>query len=282
MYISNFPPSFKYEDHQTVFNHAVQEIIVDVLRKNKEKLVTVNEIKVLPFSKESYIVYTGEVSSDDVLYDKRNNTLNLPAFTRALALSLRSGGVFAFLNGINPLELANDLATHTGLSVSYIMDTYKANILALEDDCKDESGALLTRLIPKLYKLAIDTQQIKSDSDEDERLKGYCDCDFNIYTYHDKFMISCSASANMYLVEFNDKGFVVYGHSNSYGKEIEQEFDTEFEWDTAEYEPYYLKHLSHDMIIMEVIDGEVKVQNTLVDMLRSIVEFIADEEKINN
>lgn len=282
MYISNFPPSFKYEDHQTVFNHAVQGIIVDVLKKNKDKLVDINEIKVLPFSKESYIVYTSEVSSDDGLYDPRNNTLNLPAFTRSVALSVRSGGVFAFLDGVNPLELANDLAKHTGLSVSYIMDTYKTNILALEDECKDESGSIVAQLIPKLYKLAVDTHQIKSDSDGNDRLKDYCDCDFRIYTYHEKFMISCSASANMYLVEFNDHGFVVYGHSNSYGKEIEQDIDENFEWDTAEYEPYYLKHLSHDMIIMEVIDGEVKVQNTLVDMLRSIVEFIAKEENIDH
>ena len=84
----------------------------------------------------------------------------------------------------------------------------------------------------------------------------------------------------MYLVDFKEDGFVVYGHSNSYGKEIEDATNSGFEWDTAEFEPYYLKYLNDNMIIMEVKNNEINVQNSLVYMLTTIIEHIAEEENI--
>lgn len=84
----------------------------------------------------------------------------------------------------------------------------------------------------------------------------------------------------MYLVDFKENGFVVYGHSNSYGKEIEDATNPDFEWDTAEFEPYYLKYLNDNMIIMEVKNNEINVHNSLVAMLTTIVEHIAAEECI--
>lgn len=278
MYIDNFPPSFHYDNHRTIFNYAIQDIIVDILKKNKDKLIDANGVKVLKFSSEDYVVYTNK-SLPDTIFDDRNNTLNLESYKMAIGYSLKNGGVFAMLNGSNPLELATDLSKHTGISIDSIMNTYKNSILNLDDESKSEDGKMLSNLIPKLYKIAQDTNQIKNDN-EKKTLKGYCDCDFEIYTYHDRFMISCSASANMYLIDFNDTGFIVYGHSNSYGKEIEEDTNPDFEWDTAEYEPYFIKHLNKNMIIMEVVGNEIKVQSSLIPMLTTIVEFIAEEEKL--
>jgi hypothetical protein len=278
MYIGNFPPSFSYESHRTIFNYAIQDILVDILKQNKDKLVDSHGVKILKFTKESYIIYTAAAIEDN-MFDSKNNTLNLESYNMALGYSLQNGGVFAMFNGCNPLELATDLSKKTGISVDFIMNTYKNSILELEDESKIKEGQMLSTLIPKLYKLAKDTHQIKND-DEKNNLKSYCDCDFRIYTYHDRFMISCSASANMYLIDFNDAGFIVYGHSNSYGKEIEQDTNPDFEWDDAEYEPYFIKHLDKNMIIMEVVGNEIKVQNSLVSMLRTIVQFIAEEEKL--
>lgn len=201
----------------------------------------------------------------------------------AVGNALKNSGVFAILDGYNALELAEDLAKKSGISLDYIMDIYKKNINEMDDECKDDNAKSLAVLIPELYKLAIKTNQIKFDVEEEpekSRLKGYCDSDFYIYTYKDKFFIACYASANMYLVDFKENGFVVYGHSNSYGKEIEDATNPDFEWDTAEFEPYYLKYLNDNMIIMEVKNNEINVHNSLVAMLTTIVEHIAAEECI--
>lgn len=278
MPVFNFPPSFN-ESHATVFNYAIQSIIVDILRSNIDKLIDIDGIKILEFTKKEYIVYTSEVD-DDVVQKFYQKTSEYFCLSRLIACSRQAGGVHAQLGGGNPVELATVLAKHSGLSVDYIMDTYRAKILKLADDIKDDDGELVAQLIPKLYKLAVDGHRVKSDDEEYSRVKHYCDDDWAIYIYNDTFMISCSASANMYSVEFTPTGFIVYGHSNSYGKDIELEKNSYFDWDNASYEPYFLKHLSPNMIIMEVVDGEVKVQNTLLDMLRIIVEHIAEEENI--
>ena len=278
MFIDDFPPSFKYENHRTIFNYAVKNILADVLSQNKDKLIDEKGVKILKFDSKSYIVYTNSSLTDDI-FDRDNKLSDLISYNMMVGYSLKNSGIYAMLDGCNALELAQDLSKHTGISVDVIMNTYKENIMKLDDEYKIEDGNTLALLIPKLYQLAKDTSQVKSDENY-RSLKGYCDDDFNIYTYHDKFMISCSASANMYFIDFKENGFVIYGHSNSYGKEMEEELNPEFEWDTAEYEPYYFKYLNEHMIIMEVIDNEVKVQNTLVSMLCTIVDYIAEKEKL--
>jgi hypothetical protein len=283
MYIDNFPPSFAYNNHRVIFNYAVLDILVEVLRSNKDKLIEFSGVKHLKFNEDSYIVYIDQNTKEDIF--ERKNHPNVNNYHMAVGWALKNSGVFTMLDGCNALELAEDLAKHSGLSVDYIMETYKKNVITMSDETKDNAAKSVASLVPKLYELAKSTNQIKIYGDDgwliDDNLKSYCDSDFYIYTYNDIFFIACYASANMYVVNFKDDGFVIYGHSNSYGKEIEQATNSEFEWDTAEFEPYYLKYLNDNMIIMEVKNNVITVQNSLVDMLRSIVEFIAEEEKIN-
>lgn len=279
MTIFNFPPSFS-DNHATVFNYVIQDILVDILRKNKDKFIDIDGIKILEFTKKAYIVYTSKVEDPAILYNPKHKQSDLCSLGMIIARSRQSGGVHAMLGGGNPVELATVLSEHSGVSVDTIMDTYRKGILALEDDIKDEDGLLVAHLIPKLHKLAVDTKRVKKDSDTYGKIKRYCDDDWAIYTYNDTFMISCSASANIYSVEFTANGFIVYGHSDCYGKDIELSLDPNFDWDNSSYEPYFLKHLSPNMIIMEVVDGEVKVQNTLLDMLKTIVKHIAQKEKL--
>lgn len=283
MYLDNFPPSFAYNNHRVIFNYAVLDILVEVLRSNKDKLIEFSGVKHLKFNEDSYIVYIDQNTKEDIF--ERKNHPNVNNYHMAVGWALKNSSVFTMLDGCNALELAEDLAKHSGLSVDYIMETYKKNVIAMVDETKDNAAKSVASIVPKLYELAKSTNQIKNYGDDgwliDDNLKSYCDSDFYIYTYNDIFFIACYASANMYVVNFKDDGFVIYGHSNSYGKEIEQATNPEFEWDTAEFEPYYLKYLNDNMIIMEVKNNEIIIQNSLVDMLRSIVEFIAEEEKIN-
>lgn len=283
MYLDNFPPSFAYNNHRVIFNYAVLDILVEVLRSNKDKLIEFSGVKHLKFNEDSYIVYIDQNTKEDIF--ERKNHPNVNNYHMTVGWALKNSGVFTMLDGCNALELAEDLAKHSGLSVDYIMETYKKNVIAMVDETKDNAAKSIASIVPKLYELAKSTNQIKTYGDDgwliDDNLKSYCDSDFYIYTYNETFFISCYASANIYVVNFKDDGFVIYGHSNSYGKEIEQATNPEFEWDTAEFEPYYLKYLNDNMIIMEVKNNVITVQNSLVDMLRSIVEFIAEEEKIN-
>jgi hypothetical protein len=283
MYLDNFPPSFAYNNHRVIFNYAVLDILVEVLRSNKDKLIEFSGVKHLKFNEDSYIVYIDQNTKEDIF--ERKNHPNVNNYHMSVGWALKNSGVFTMLDGCNALELAEDLAKHSGLSVDYIMETYKKNVITMSDETKDNAAKSVSSIVPKLYELAKSTNQIKIYGDDgwliDDNLKSYCDSDFYIYTYNDIFFIACYASANMYVVNFKDDGFVIYGHSNSYGKEIEQATNPEFEWDTAEFEPYYLKYLNDNMIIMEVKNNVITVQNSLVDMLRSIVEFIAEEEKIN-
>ena len=282
MYLDNFPPMFAYDSHRVIFNYAVKDILFEIMDSRKAELIEFSGVKHLKFSQKSYIVNIDPETKADI-FEKKNYP-NVDNYHMAVGWALKNGGVFIMLDGCNALELAEDLAKHSGLSLDYIMDTYKKNINKMDDESKDENAKILTSLIPKLYDLAIKTNQIKVDRDEEDpekdSIKGYCDSDFYIYTYNDKFFIVCYASANMYLVDFKEDGFVVYGHSNSYGKEIEDATNPEFEWDTAEFEPYYLKYLNDHMIIMEVKNNEINVQNSLVPMLTTIVEHIAEEENI--
>ena len=282
MYLDNFPPSFAYNNHRVIFNYAVKDILFGILDNKKEELIEFSGVDHLKFSQSSYIVAIDPDTKVDI-FEKRNFP-NLDNYHMAVGWALKNSGVFTMLDGCNALELAQDLAKHSGLSLDYIMDTYKKNIIAMEDETKDEAANIVASIVPKLYELAKLTNQVKTLGDDgymvDEELKSYCDCDFYIYTYNDTFFIACYASANMYVVDFKDDGFVIYGHSNSYGKEIEQATTPDFEWDTAEFEPYYLKHLNKHMIIMEVKNNVIIVQNSLVDMLSSIVEYIANEEKL--
>lgn len=178
------------------------------------------------------------------------------------------------------LELAEELSSHTGLPLDYLLDTYKFNFAEIEDIDKVNCGKFLSESIPKLYKLAKETNQVKYDDCNNYNIKNYCDCDFSVYTYNEKFMINCAASANLYYVEFNDTGFKIYGHSNSYGKYLEKSANPDFEWDTAEYEPYYLKYLTENMVIMTVDNDNIKVESSLVSMLNSIIDFIIKEENL--
>lgn len=282
MYLDNFPPSFAYNNHRVIFNYAVLDILVEVLRSNKDKLIEFSGVKHLKFNEDSYIVYIDQNTKEDIF--ERKNHPNVNNYHMTVGWALKNSGVFTMLDGCNALELAEDLAKQTGLSLDYIMDSYKKNINKMDDESKDENAKRLSTLIPKLYEFAKEKGQIKRDGDdgylEDENLKGYCDSNFYLYTYNDKFFIVCYASANMYLVDFKEDGFVVYGHSNSYGKKIENATNPEFEWDTAEFEPYYLKYLNDNMIIMEVKNNEINVQNSLVSMLTTIVEHIAEKENI--
>lgn len=282
MYLDNFSPMFAYDSHRVIFNYAVKDILFEIMDSRKAALIEFSGVKHLKFSQKSYIVNIDPETKADI-FEKKNYP-NVDNYHMAVGWALKNGGVFTMLDGCNALELAEDLAKHSGLSLDYIMDTYKKNINKMDDESKDENAKILTSLIPKLYDLAIKTNQIKVDRDEEDpekdSIKGYCDSDFYIYTYNDKFFIVCYASANMYLVDFKENGFVVYGHSNSYGKEIEDATNPEFEWDTAEFEPYYLKYLNDHMIIMEVKNNEINVQNSLVAMLTTIVEHIAEEENI--
>lgn len=281
MYIDNFPPLFSYDEHRVIFNYAIKDILFHILEHKKEELIEHNGVSYLKFNEKSYIVSIDSETKADIL-DKKNIP-NLNNYHMAVGNALKNSGVFAILDGYNALELSEDLAKNSGISLDYIMDIYKKNINEMDDESKDENAKSLAALIPELYKLAIKTNQIKFDVEEvpeKSRLKGYCDSDFYIYTYKDKFFIACYASANMYLVDFKENGFVVYGHSNSYGKEIEDATNPDFEWDTAEFEPYYLKYLNDNMIIMEVKNNEINVQNSLVAMLTTIVEHIAAEECI--
>lgn len=43
----------------------------------------------------------------------------------AVGYALKNSGVFAILEGYNALELAEDLAKKSGISLDYIMDIYK-------------------------------------------------------------------------------------------------------------------------------------------------------------
>lgn len=281
MYIDNFPPLFSYDEHRVIFNYAIKDILFHILEHKKEELIEHNGVSYLKFNEKSYIVSIDSETKADI-FDKKNIP-NLNNYHMAVGNALKNSGVFAILDGYNALELSEDLAKNSGISLDYIMDIYKKNINEMDDESKDENAKSLAALIPELYKLAIKTNQIKFDVEEvpeKSRLKGYCDSDFYIYTYKDKFFIACYASANMYLVDFKENGFVVYGHSNSYGKEIEDATNPDFEWDTAEFEPYYLKYLNDNMIIMEVKNNEINVQNSLVAMLTTIVEHIAAEECI--
>ena len=281
MYIDNFQPLFSYDEHRVIFNYAIKDILFHILEHKKEELIEHNGVSYLKFNEKSYIVSIDSETKADIL-DKKNIP-NLNNYHMAVGNALKNSGVFAILDGYNALELAEDLAKKSGISLDYIMDIYKKNINEMDDECKDDNAKSLAVLIPELYKLAIKTNQIKFDVEEEpekSRLKGYCDSDFYIYTYKDKFFIACYASANMYLVDFKENGFVVYGHSNSYGKEIEDATNPDFEWDTAEFEPYYLKYLNDNMIIMEVKNNEINVHNSLVAMLTTIVEHIAAEECI--
>ena len=281
MYIDNFPPLFSYDEHRVIFNYAIKDILFHILEHKKEELIEHNGVSYLKFNEKSYIVSIDSETKADIL-DKKNIP-NLNNYHMAVGNALKNSGAFAILDGYNALELAEDLAKKSGISLDYIMAIYKKNINEMDDECKDDNAKSLAVLIPELYKLAIKTNQIKFDVEEEpekSRLKGYCDSDFYIYTYKDKFFIACYASANMYLVDFKENGFVVYGHSNSYGKEIEDATNPDFEWDTAEFEPYYLKYLNDNMIIMEVKNNEINVHNSLVAMLTTIVEHIAAEECI--
>lgn len=281
MYIDNFPPLFSYDEHRVIFNYAIKDILFHILEHKKEELIEHNGVSYLKFNEKSYIVSIDSETKADI-FDKKNIP-NLNNYHMAVGNALKNSGVFAILDGYNALELSEDLAKNSGISLDYIMDIYKKNINEMDDESKDENAKSLAVLIPELYKLAIKTNQIKFDVEEEpekSRLKGYCDSDFYIYTYKDKFFIACYASANMYLVDFKENGFVVYGHSNSYGKEIEDATNPDFEWDTAEFEPYYLKYLNDNMIIMEVKNNEINVHNSLVAMLTTIVEHIAAEECI--
>ena len=281
MYIDNFPPLFSYDEHRVIFNYAIKDILFHILEHKKEELIEHNGVSYLKFNEKSYIVSIDSETKADI-FDKKNIP-NLNNYHMAVGNALKNSGVFAILDGYNALELSEDLAKNSGISLDYIMDIYKKNINEMDDESKDENAKSLAALIPELYKLAIKTNQIKFDVEEvpeKRRLKGYCDSDFYIYTYKDKFFIACYASANMYLVDFKENGFVVYGHSNSYGKEIEDATTPDFEWDTAEFEPYYLKYLNDNMIIMEVKNNEINVHNSLVAMLTTIVEHIAAEECI--
>lgn len=281
MYIDNFPPLFSYDEHRVIFNYAIKDILFHILEHKKEELIEHNGVSYLKFNEKSYIVSIDSETKADIL-DKKNIP-NLNNYHMAVGNALKNSGVFAILDGYNALELSEDLAKNSGISLDYIMDIYKKNINEMDDESKDENAKSLAALIPELYKFAIKTNQIKFDVEEEpekSRLKGYCDSDFYIYTYKDKFFIACYASANMYLVDFKENGFVVYGHSNSYGKEIEDATNPDFEWDTAEFEPYYLKYLNDNMIIMEVKNNEINVHNSLVAMLTTIVEHIAAEECI--
>ena len=282
MYLDNFPPSFAYNNHRVIFNYAVKNILFDIINSKKEELIEFNGVKHLKFNETSYIVNIDPETKADIFENK--NIPYLDNYHMSVGWALKNSGVFTMLNGCNALELAEDLAKNSGLSLDYIMTTYKKNINEMNDESKDEYAKSLATLIPKLYEFAKEKGQIKRDGDdgylEDESLKGYCDSDFYIYTYNDKFFIVCYASANMYLVDFKENGFVIYGHSNSYGKKIEEATNPEFEWDEGEFEPYYLKYLNDNMIIMEVKSNEINVQNSLVAMLHTIVEHITEEENI--
>ena len=282
MYLDNFPPSFAYNNHRVIFNYAVKDILFDILDSKKEELIEFSGVDHLKFSQSSYIVAIDQDTKADI-FEKRNFP-NVDNYHMSVGWALKNSGIFTMLDGCNALELAEDLAKHSGLSIDYIMNTYKKNVIAMTDETKDEAAKIVATIVPKLYELAQSTNQIKTLGDDgfmvDEHLKSYCDCDFYIYTYNDIFFITCYASANMYVVDFKDDGFVIYGHSNRYGKEIEQATNPDFEWDEAEFEPYYLKHLTDHMIIMEVKNNVVTVQNSLVEMLSSIVEYIANEEKL--
>lgn len=281
MRIYNFSPSFSYDNYYVIFNYAIQEIILQILDNKKEELIEHDGVSYLKFNEKSYIVtINSEIKND---FFEKKQTPNVKNYHMAVGYALKNNGVFAILDGNNALELAEDLSKNTGISLDYIMDTYKKNINEMDDECKDDNAKSLAVLIPELYKLATKTNQIKFDVEEEpekNRLKEYCDSDFYVYTYNDKFFIACYASANMYLVDFKEDGFVVYGHSNSYGKEIEDATNPDFEWDTAEFEPYYLKYLNDNMIIMEVKNNEINVHNSLLAMLTTIVEHIAAKECI--
>lgn len=281
MRIYNFSPSFSYDNYYVIFNYAIKDIIFQILDNKKEELIEQDGVSYLKFNEKSYIVtIDSEIKTD---FFEKEQSPTLKNYHMAVGYALKNSGVFAILEGYNALELAEDLAKKSGISLDYIMDIYKKNINEMDDESKDDNAKSLAALIPELYKLAIKTNQIKFDVEEEpekNRLKGYCDSDFYVYTYNDKFFIACYASANMYLVDFKEDGFVVYGHSNSYGKEIEDATNPDFEWDTAEFEPYYLKYLNDNMVIMEVKNNEINVYNSLVAMLTTIVEHIAAEECI--
>ncbi len=277
MFIDNSPPSLAYDNNETIFNYCVQNVLVDILRKNKENLIDINGVKVLVFNEETYIVYVNH-SLEKLDFEKGSNSLKIKNYNRVVAKALQSGGVYSMLSGLNALEKAQSLSEVSGLSVDYIMNEYNSRISLIED--QNEVLNFLANSIPKLYDLAIKTKQVKTDESDNDNIKKYCDCDFSIYTYNNKFMISCVASANLYHVDFTDKGFKVYGHSNDYGKVLEEKNNPEFDWDNAEFEPYYLKYLNENMLIMTVEAGNACLKNSLVEMLNSIVEYIIEEENL--
>lgn len=278
MYIDNLPPSFAYNNHLVIFNYAVKDILLDIIESKKNEIIEFNGVDHLKFNTNSYIVGIDPETKNDIFNEEKIPNLN--NYHMALGWALKNSGVFIILDGFNALELSESLAYYSGLSLDYIITTYKNNVRLLEDDTKDEAGKIVASLVTKLYKLAKSTNKFKTIGDVDltinQNLKGYCD----FYIYKDRFFISCYASETMYLVDFRDNGFVIYGHSNDYGKKIEKTKNPEFDSDMAEFEPFYLKYLNNNMIIMEVKNNIITVQDSLVQMLKTIVKCIEKEEKI--
>lgn len=96
-------PSFTYDNHQIIFNYCIQNILIEVINKNKEKLIDVNGIKVLVFNKDSFIVYLSPDLNRSV-FDNLSNDLNINNYSFAVYQAINNDGVFLRINGMNPLK----------------------------------------------------------------------------------------------------------------------------------------------------------------------------------
>ncbi len=275
MYLVN--PSF-FDNALTIFNCIASNLIKDIIKVNQSRVMHYTYFDVYYFDRDFYIV---QITDPDITLQTLMSTNESNNYMYALGSAFKNDGIFANIVGHNVFYFATIIAKYTNFSVENVLTAVQNGMNAIDDPRKEKYEKDLKLMIPKLYQFAVDHKQVKNmEDDYHSNLKGYCDSDFYIYMYDNKFMIACYASATMYMVEFTPTGFVVYGENNDYGKELEELNNPDFDWDTADFEPYFFKYLHDGMIIFEVDGDKAVAKNPIIDMFYNIVEYILDDEKL--
>lgn len=270
-------PTF-FDNALVMFNYTARSVIQEIIQNNQSRAMHYPNFDVYYFDRDFLIV---QIKNTDIsFYTLMEDNVSQP-YLYELGQAYKNEGTFAKILGHNVFVFAQTIAKYTDFSVESVLLASQTGMNDITDETKTEFESNLPLMIPKLQQLVIDRKQMKDiDDDNNSKLKGYCDLDFYAYMYDNKLMIACYASATMYMVEFTADGFVIYGENNSYGKELEEITNPEFEWDTAEFEPYFLKYLNKGMVIFEFSNGKGVVKNPIMYMFHSIVEYILVEENL--
>lgn len=266
--IYNFDADFSSSNIET-FNHFTQKIISEIFSSNIELAKVFVGYSVIYFDDEFKIV---KITDPD--FNIINVMDEIPEeYLRALSKARDNNGIFAEINGLLSFDFAEKIVEYSKFTRIQIIEEYRKNIMKLNDDIKEEIENDIPKYVEAIKIFVANNNQVKDERNLD--LKGFCDLDFYAYNYKNKLFCTCYASATMYMIDFNDTGFVVYGQANDYGKVIESEMDAEFCWDSEpNFERLFLKHLSEDFIVYRKDNEKSLVLNTMMKTLHGLLKYI--------